>query len=134
LTSELNARKIRSWGVIPAPWIRKESQVKTPATPLPWLHNETTRRPLVVSGYYARICNDEGRDAETIAIVPFARPEDTVAERDAAYIAHAANAYPQLVAALHNVHAALVENGAEANLANIISDAAALLASLGEQS
>ena len=70
-----------------------------PATPLPWLHNDTTRRPLPLH-YYARICGEEGRDAETIAVVPCHDMSDTSAAEDAAYIAHAANAYPKLVQAL----------------------------------
>jgi hypothetical protein len=71
-----------------------------------------------------------------IPATPLPWRADTIAlsVTSAGNASYAANAYPQLVAALHNVHAALVENGAEANLANIISDAAALLASLGEQS
>src|SRR3990167_6932700 len=100
----------------------------TPATPLPWaampapergfndrasVHSPHFDRPGVVSGQgsIGEICGgDAGRDGST---------------QNAAYISHAANAYPKLVAALSLLVNPLAPRHA-------VSDAAALLRELGE--
>lgn len=53
-------------------------------------------------------------------------------EANAAFIVRACNAHEELVTFAHNVLASLEENGAEANLGNIVEDARALLARIQE--
>jgi hypothetical protein len=94
-----------------------------PATPLPWIY-DIERTPATP------ICTADRR--EWIAS-PFRRVGE---EQDAAYIAHACNAYPRLVAALREV---LAEHAgdrlnvrADFSKLNVKAQASKLLNELGE--
>jgi len=87
---------------------------RKPATPLPW---EAADRE--VRGY--------GNPRGTVTM------DDDTLPQDAAYIAHAANAYPQLIAALRDAQTALdagLNSGDAVAAAQTMDDAALMLRAL----
>ena len=98
-----------------------------PATPLPWnIVGDQKSGAIVKAGdgiasHVAKyndqwVCEEHGNEASDAAF------------RNAAYIVHAANAYPRLVAALRRTHARLAAYGTS----DAADQALALLRELGE--
>ena len=99
-----------------------------PATPLPWAHEQigvSDAGPNGVDVFDIGPVDHEGCMRVRVA---------TVADEDAAYIVHAANAYPKLVEALRSLVKAEEEYGDQGNVAinEAWMPAAALLRELGE--
>ncbi len=94
-----------------------------PATPLPWI-GWTARKHHQVWG--------DNRNRLIAEVRQLSGPNGFESSQDAAYIAHAANAYPKLVEALKGALAALEFNGLLSDQYDAHSKRRALLAELGE--
>jgi hypothetical protein len=87
-----------------------------PATPLPWFENWNNPQ----DGWI------EGQSQQVVVLTGVQDGQDQDdADKDAAYIAHAANAYPKLVRALYNIQR-------DVRTRQDIEDARDLLRELGE--
>ena len=124
----INARHDKIWET--AMNLKRDAAMTAtkPATPLPWESGMVETEPHCVAFYLITQATNIGgwNVAQTLSN----KERDA---KDAAYIAHAANAYPRLVEALRDALSALVCEGHHEGVSRPVTDGRALLRELGEQ-